>query len=124
MLVDTTVCIDFLRKNQNAAKFFETVFASGERISVSVITVAELFSGKDCEDNEKLNVLETFLSYFEVLETDLSIAKTAGFFRREYSISLPDAIIAATSLIHNQELISCDMKAFSKLKEIKTTKPY
>lgn len=124
MLVDTSVCIDFLRKNQNAANFFQLLFAGQEKMFISVVTVAELFSGKDCENIEKLQALENFLSYFEFLEINSESAKKAGFFRRRYSLALPDALIAATAKVFELKIASKDMKAFSKIKEIRAVKPY
>ena len=123
MLLDSTVLVDQLRGYPRARSFLYSI-PSQEAVFVSVISEAELFAGKDCEDPERQEVVKQLLSQFQSLPVDSAIARKAGSFRRNYGVPVIDSFIAATAFVHRQELYSHDLKEFSKIKEISVKKPY
>jgi predicted nucleic acid-binding protein len=83
---------------------------------ISFISEVELlgFSGISKSEENKLKALieDCFL-----IEWSTKIKDQTIFLRRKYSIKLPDAIVASTSIVFELPLITAD-KAFSKIKEL------
>jgi predicted nucleic acid-binding protein len=121
LLLDTDVLIDFLRGQNQAIRFFETI---SERPLVSVISVSELFAG--VRDGAEREVLEILLRGMEVIYVTEAIAVRGGFLRREYgkshNVGLFDALIAATSEIVRARLVTLNRKHFPMLTDIQV--PY
>ena len=44
--------------------------------------------------------------------------------RKKHKIKLPDAIIAATALVHNLTLLTRNEKDFSKISNVESTNPW
>lgn len=121
LLVDSDVLVDYLREQRPAIRFVEglkNVFA------ISVITVAELYAGVHDESEE--TALSVLVSACLVLEIDDPIARLAGAFRRKYGrshgIQLPDALIAATSVNRQVELVTLNRRHYPMLEKL--TVPY
>ena len=121
ILVDTDIFIDHFRNFKSSTAFIENTAAD---IAVSVLTVTEILSGKDCEKSEVRSQIEDFFSSMKKIEVDLNMAKKAGEFRRVYGISLVDAIIAATAFELKIPLCSRNKKDFGKIKQIELKIPY
>lgn len=117
ILVDTDVCIDYLRGRPEAADWLEKVPGS---LLVSAVTVAELFAGvRDGEERSRLN---EFLRAFAVVPVDERIAEKGGLYRRDYRRShatgLPDALIAATAELSEATLSTLNESHFPMLKQV------
>ena len=99
LLMDTDIAIDYLRGERAAVAF---VREHEKEISLSAVTVAELFAGVR-EGDETLK-LEEFVRLFPVMPVDLEIAKTAGLHRHDFGPShgtgLADGMIAGTAAFH------------------------
>jgi predicted nucleic acid-binding protein len=121
LLVDTDILIDFFRGNSKAKKFIKANF---ESITLSSITVAELYSGVR-EGDERSN-LDDFIGLLPIIPVSCEIAVEGGLIKRDYFKShgtgLADAIIAATSQDQNSILCSLNKKHFPMVKNFKT--PY
>lgn len=67
-------------------------------------------------------MLENFLQAFRIISVDETIVQMGGLFRRDFGkingVGLADAIIAATSHIHNARLVTLNMKHFPMLKNV------
>jgi predicted nucleic acid-binding protein len=107
---------------QNALKLLANLAITEQHISI--INRIELLSWKELK-GDKLNDVKLFLQ--EIVELDLSeevIERTIKI-RRGRSIKLPDAIIAATTIVYDLTLLSDndkDFKTISGLKYINPTK--
>ncbi len=108
VLVDTDVLVDHLRTGTG----FEP---SGDSVSYSVITRAELFAGRKTDER----VLHRLLSAFRELELDRAIAQVGGRLRRETEIGLADALIAATALHHGLELLTRNTRHFELVRGLR-----
>ena len=102
LLVDTDVLVDHLR----GARRFEP----GTRaIAYSVITRCELFAGRSA-DEDRIGLL---LGPFQELAIDREVAEAAGRLRRSGGIRTPDALIAATALVHGLALLTRNRRDFA-----------
>jgi predicted nucleic acid-binding protein len=101
LLIDTDVLIDHLRGHRQ-------LHTDGRRLAVSVITRCELFSGRD-----QPTILRELLSAMIQLSVDAQIAELAGATRREHKIATPDALIAATALVHHLPLMTRNHRHFA-----------
>lgn len=124
LVVDTDIFIDHLRGFKPAANIFADIENGKISAVISSVTLAELFSGRNCESKERLDAVENIirLALVEVVSDD--IAKKSGALRRKYGIGLLDAIIAATAIKRSAALLTRNVKDFSKVSEIKVKIPY
>jgi predicted nucleic acid-binding protein len=103
ILLDTDIAIDYLRGVQAAVDF---VKQHEREISLSAVTVAELFAG--VRDGDETVKLEEFIGLFPVIPIGLEVAQTAGLHRRDFGPShgtgLADGMLAATADLHALEL--------------------
>lgn len=102
LLVDTDVLIDHLR----GERAFEPADA---RVSYSTITRAELFAGRASEEA----AVRTLLGPFRELAVDRAVAELGGRLRREHGVRIADALIAATALAHDLELLTRNVRDFA-----------
>ena len=121
LLIDTDVLIDYLRDRAEAVAYLESLTPP---LSVSAITVAELYAG--VRDGDERLTLDQFVDSFQVIALDEKIATRAGLIRRDFGRShgtgLADAIIAATAEAHDANLVTLNSKHFQMLKDVVT--PY
>ena len=118
IIVDTDITIDFLRGQIKAIALFKS---KSELISFSSVTVVEIFSGIRTKNEE--NEIERLFSLFPVIATSSDIACLAGKFVKQYrpshNLEIPDAIIAATSLISEAELYTLNINHYPMFKGLK-----
>ena len=125
IVVDSNVFIDNLRGLESARRFFDSVRNdSSLSVCYSAITEAELLSGKECENEEKVDRILELLSIGEKILVTNEIAKSAGAIRRKYNLTLLDALIAATALSVGSVLYSRNIGAFKAIPDLETKEPY
>lgn len=107
LLLDTDIFIDHLRGAVELKP-------GRHRVHYSVITRAELFSGTAGTD-----LAARVLAPFRELPVDRAIAERAGRLRRETSVRMPDALIAATALEHRLGLATRNGKDFSAIRGLR-----
>lgn len=121
LLIDTDVLIDYLRGEEAAIAFLEN---STDSLSVSVITVAELYAG--VREGTERRALDAFLTAFEAAPVDHGISQRGGLFRRDFGrshgVGLADALIAATAEATGATLVTLNQKHFPMLPRV--TVPY
>jgi len=98
LLLDTDILIDYLRGRAEAIGYLDGLEGS---LSVSVITVAELYAG--VREGPERGRLDAFMGAFEIVPIDRGIAVQGGLFRRDFGashgIGLPDAREGACALL-------------------------
>jgi predicted nucleic acid-binding protein len=121
LLIDTDVLIDYLRGQADAVAYLESLT---EPLLMSVVTVAELYSG--VREGDERKALDIFITVFELVPIDEEIAVRGGLFRRDYrkshNVGLADALIAATAEVRKATLVTLDRKHFPMLSRV--TVPY
>jgi predicted nucleic acid-binding protein len=107
-LLDTSVVIAALNRydplHQAAAR---AVLAERDRhaLAVSALTYAELLVGPLRAGPEAVEVVERFAAQTRVLEVSASVARLAADLRATRNLKLPDAVIVATGLRYEAEVI-------------------
>jgi toxin FitB len=104
LLVDTDVCIDHL---QGVTRL------PGRRttLAYSVVTRAELLAGPE----EQVAAVRQLLAPLRELVIDRRVAERAGAVRREAGLRLPDALVAATALVHHLTLHTRNHRDFRRV---------
>jgi predicted nucleic acid-binding protein len=111
-LFDTDVFVDHLRGAHRLAP-------AGGRVAYSSITRCELFAGRHVDEA----VVCTLLEPFEEVPVDREIAERAGVLRRTLPIRPPDALIAATALLHGLALVTRNVRDFEKVPKLRVRRP-
>jgi len=125
VIFDTDVLIWAQRGNSKAADLID----STSLLQISVFTYMELLQATSKKTQHK--IIKDFLSAcnFTLLPITESIGHRALIYIEEYSLSngiqAGDAIIAATAVEQNSELVTANVKHFKMIKELKlvTFKP-
>jgi predicted nucleic acid-binding protein len=108
LLADTDVLIDHLRGARALAP-------GSARVSYSTITRAELFAGRASQEA----AVRTLLDPFREIAVDRTVAELGGRLRREHGVRLADALIAATALTHELELLTRNVRDFAAVPGIR-----
>lgn len=111
LLLDTDVFVDHLRGARRIA-------AAGD-IAYSVITRAELFAGARGAER----AVRELLAPFRELPVDRAVAERAGAIRRETGVRTPDALIAATALVHRLTLVTRNRRDFERIPKLRSRPP-
>lgn len=98
LFFDSTFAIDFVRGDPGAIDRFDRVFSTGDTAYVNEIVVCEVATGSVEDDPEVL----AFLRALDFVQPGPETALLAGRWRaqarkRGLTLSLPDALIAATA---------------------------
>jgi len=121
LLIDTDVLIDYLRDQEAAVSYLESLLPP---LLMSAVSVAELYAG--VREGDERTILAEFIYTFEVVPVNKEIAMAGGLYRRNYGkshgVGINDALIAATAVLSNAELVTLNRKHFPMLGSI--TVPY
>jgi predicted nucleic acid-binding protein len=113
LLVDTDVCIDHLIGIRRLPR------REGQ-LAYSVITRAELLAGAD---DDEPNVRRLLAGMKEIL-VDRRVADRAGLVRRQNpKLRMPDALIAATTLVYSLTLHSKNTRDFKRVRGLRLHQP-
>jgi predicted nucleic acid-binding protein len=115
MVVDTNIIIAFFNAEPVVVSALNE-WLQTRNLLVSTVTVAELLALPKLEPKSAKIIID-FTENFLTIPVDKSLAVTAGYLRRAYSLHLPDALIAATAIKHNVPLVTRD-KVFRKVSEL------
>jgi predicted nucleic acid-binding protein len=122
-LVDTDVWIDYLRGHPQAIKCIKRL---PERVWISAVSVAELHAG--VREGTEREALAQLLSTLEVADLDMAIATRGGLLRRDYGrshgVGLNDALIGATALGMQLQLLTLNVKHYPALDKQQVKKAY
>ena len=83
---------------------------------ISFISEVELLGFKGITKSEETKLKQLISDCF-LIEWNSKIKEQTIMLRKKYSIKLPDAIVASTSLVYGITFVSADRK-FSKIKEL------
>jgi len=106
-LVDTNILI-YLSKRKLE---LEKVAPRETKLFISIITYMEVLGYRFETDFEKLTI-ESLCKHFPVINLNQEIIDKVISIRQKYKIKLPDAIILATAVISNLELITASAADF------------
>lgn len=117
VLVDSDIMIDHLRAFRSINSISQ--FAGTDIILyLSVVSLTEIYSGKDTKSPSKLREVENLLANFEVALITTNIARRAGELRRDYQGPFADMLIAATALEYHWPLATRNIRHFQGLSKL------
>lgn len=123
ILCDTDVFIEAFKGNSLATGLFRNI--GFENISVSAITVMELYFG--AINKREMMTIKNRLQQLMIIQVDQGICETAVDLVEEYAkshgLQVPDALIAATAIGRQMKLLSYNVKDFKFIKGIHFYKP-
>ncbi len=116
-LIDTNVVIEFLgaKLPDSGSRWLENL-VENDLHCLSVINQIELlgFNGQP----DEMQTLEDFINETETLPlSDKVVLKTIDI-RKSHKIKLPDAIIAATAVIHKLTIITRNISDFDEIENL------
>jgi predicted nucleic acid-binding protein len=116
-LIDTTIAVDHLRGANEAVQLLEQLVETDEAMAASELMRFELLAGVRPDESE---ALEQFFSTLIWLPVNEDVTRTAGRLARERrkahsGIDDVDYLIAATSILHDAELLTTNVRHFPML---------
>ncbi len=115
-IIDTDVCIDFLRGKEYALNLFKNIF--NQDCFISILTYYELLKGAYTEKEQ--NAINKFIKSLEIINLNESIIKTGAKFYRKYrkkgiTLSNIDCLIMATAKENNLKIITRNVKHYPEI---------
>ncbi len=122
-LLDTNTVIYYTKNDlsENAAAFLDTQIYKG--VFLSVISEIELL-GWQFPSVETETIMETFINDCIIVKLSRNVVLKAIAIRKTRRIKLPDAIIAATAIVHDLTLISRNDSDFKNILGLKYLNPF
>ncbi|MBU1340280.1 MAG: type II toxin-antitoxin system VapC family toxin [Proteobacteria bacterium] len=119
IIVDTDILIDAARCIDDAVNCLQQI-EDKSSLAISAVTQMELIIG--CRNKKELKSLEHFLQRFEIISLNEQISDTAADLLKTYRLShgllIADALIAATAIVTNTQLISKNQKDYRFIEEL------
>jgi predicted nucleic acid-binding protein len=121
-LVDTSIASKYMDGllSEKGFEFMDSVFELESNISI--ITKIELLSWVT-EDKSLFQQVEIFVEDSTIYQLSEEIASKTIQLRRKYKLKTPDAIIAATAIIHKLTVLTDNERDFRALKGVKISNP-
>ena len=112
ILCDTNILIEFYKNNSKINQIFRDVGKND--LAISVVTEAELYFGALNKAELQMIQRHLFSLHRFVLDTAVSnqFLQLMETYSLSHKLSIPDALIAATALVHNAELFTLNIKDF------------
>jgi len=119
VLCDTNILIELFKNNLSVIEKLKEI---GEKnVAISSVTVGELFYG--ALNKKELNTIKKMVDHLIVFHITEAISKTYIELMHKYSkshgLAIPDALIAATALVHDIEIFTLNKKDFKYIEHIK-----
>lgn len=119
ILFDTDILIDAARNVDDAVTCLQQIESTTD-LAISTVTQMELIVG--CRDKKELKSLERFLQRFEIIRLNEQISNIAVELLKTYRLShgllIADALIAATAIVTNTQLISKNQKDYRFIEKL------
>lgn len=120
ILVDTSILIDYFRKQNKEKTILYQLFSENEDLAISVITKYELMLGSNAQQDlfwiallQKVNVISLDES---IIDETVKIKKELKAKNQE--IGLADMLIAATAKFHQLKLATLNVNHFKRVNQL------
>lgn len=118
IILDSNIVIYSLQpKNENLLQWLK-----GHSLYVSAITQLEVL-GYHKITKDEVSFTQRYFSKCEIIPIEQNIIEKAINFRQTKSMSLGDAIIAATSSLYNFKLVTANTKDFEHIENLEIVNP-
>jgi predicted nucleic acid-binding protein len=118
-IIDTNIII----YAANPAHIFLKPFLKDTQNAVSIITCIETLGYPLLTESNKIYLKNVF-QLLHVLDLDSAIAEKAIELKQHKKMSIGDAIIAATALVHDVPLVTRNIDDFKHIKNLKLINPF
>ena len=122
VLCDTNIFIHAFNGDTKTISALQSI--GYDNILLSSITVMELYQGMG--NKKELQEIKKKIKFYDVIEVDVEISKLATQLIDQFNLShgllIPDAIIAASAVVHQIELFTYNVKDFQFIPDIKLYK--
>ncbi len=120
ILIDTSIIIDYIRKEHKEKSVLYTYFEKDYKIYISTITTFEIYNGLNKINQDLIDII--FKRLYEI-NFDNSIAKQASIIyndlkKRNKIIEIRDIFIAASAIIYKLPVASKNLKHFKRIKNL------
>jgi hypothetical protein len=117
-IIDTDVCIDFLKGQEFAVSIVKDLLINGNAY-LSILTYYELLKGIYSKKQEK--AINDFVEGFEIINIDNNIVRIGAKFYRGYrkkgiTLSTVDCLIMATAKKYRLKIITRNVKHYPEEK--------
>ena len=121
ILCDTDVLIEYFHDNENIVNELDAL--GFERLSISVISVGEIYFGmRKRETTATKDLIRRFnLLHIDKPASQIFIQLMLGY--KEKGIAVPDALIAATALTQRVELFTLNRSDYNFIEGLKIYNP-
>jgi len=121
-LIDSDITIRYVSQQYNNSILVKLDNILDNEFNYSIISLMEVlgFNG----DTNEMQQLETLFNNGNKFEINDAVVDETLHIRKITKIKLPDAIIAATSLVHDLELITGNVNDFKNVPGLKVIDPY
>lgn len=120
-LIDSNAVIDFC--NGKLPESGREVLFSIDRPNLSVITHIEIL-GFSRIDKKEEKLLKLFISMAAIYPVDIQVSLKTIEIKKKIRIKLPDAVIAATAIVHGLTLITRNVSDFQNIKGLDLLNPW
>lgn len=118
ILCDTDIFIEALKNNPRAIDSLRNI--GFENIALSAITAMELYFG--AVNKREITKIKNRLQRLRIVQIDQEICEAAMAlvekYAKSHSLHIPDALIAATAICQQMELLTYNVKDFKFIKDI------
>jgi predicted nucleic acid-binding protein len=112
-LLDTNIIIGMYERSSNVINLFANKRVTINECSYSSVTRMELLGFPEISANE-IKIISALLNQMTQLSIDRTIEDKTIDLKQQHRIKLPDAIILATAISHDIELLTLDKKLANK----------
>ena len=125
MILDTSAIIDIIRGDSSVIKKVGELENKNIPLSTTSISVFEIWQGtKDIKDEMKKGKIEMLIESIGRFSFDIEAAKEAGMIHASLSkagemIEPEDSMIAGIALIHNEIILTKNIKHFGRIENLK-----
>ena len=119
ILCDTNILIEFYKNNPTIVTELKAI--GTHNLAISVISQAELYYG--ALNKRELHQIKRHLHSLKILSIDSSVSNKFIELMEQYTLShnltIPDALIAATALVHDVKFYTLNQRDFRFIVELK-----
>lgn len=116
ILCDTNILIEFYKNNTQVIHELRCIGLN--QLAISAITQAELYFG--AVNKTELKTIKKHLELLRIFPVDVTVSSQFIELMETYSLShkltIPDALIASTALVHEIDLYTLNLKDFRFIK--------
>ena len=116
MVIDTNILIAYLNGEDLVVNTITNWKENSRALFVSSITRGEVLALPRLSSDD-ITKIKLFLAAFISIQLDDTLAEASALLCRKYRLSLPDAAIAASAIMHSVPLVTRD-RQFRKIPEI------